>query len=225
MRIRTTSVLIFLAVLLLFRSVALAQIALPSQTDTQEWNDVQISVPVTKNIDFNIVATLRIGRDLSRPVDERFGSGATFRFGKYLSFAPFYSYIATQPFRGRRTWENRLTFPATLRFEAGLFRLSDRNQFERRFRHPGGAVSTRYRNKFQVDHPIGPDKIKLSLFVSDEVFYDWAVNDWVRNRASIGISKPLTKQISLDLYYLRQNDGRSVPGDLHVIGTVWRIRL
>lgn len=212
-------------VVLLFHSVALAQTTSPSQTDTQSWNDVQLSVPITKNIDFNILGTLRIGRDLSRPVDERIGSGATFRFGKHLSFAPFYSYIGTQPFRGRRAWEDRLTFPATLRFEAGKFRLSDRNQFERRFRHPGGVWQTRYRNKFQVDHPIGSDRIKLSLFVSDEVFYDWAVHDWVRNRASIGISKPLTKQISLDVYYLRQNDGRSVPGDIHVIGTTWRIRL
>lgn len=28
-----------------------------------------------------------------------------------------------------------------------------------------------------------------------------------------------------ELYYLRQNDGRSRPGDLHVIGSVLRIRL
>jgi hypothetical protein len=29
----------------------------------------------------------------------------------------------------------------------------------------------------------------------------------------------------LDLYYLRQNDGVSVPGDLNVIGTTLRFRL
>jgi len=35
----------------------------------------------------------------------------------------------------------------------------------------------------------------------------------------------LTKNLQLDVFYLRQNDGFSRPGDLNVIGTAWRIRL
>jgi len=77
----------------------------------------------------------------------------------------------------------------------------------------------------QVDHPIGPSKQKLSLFVSDEVFYDWSFNAWVRNRAAIGVSKVFTKHFTLDLYYMRQNDSHSFPGDLHIIGTAWRFKL
>ena len=207
----------------LFSYSAVSAQTSPPQTDTQQWNDVQIAVPITKDIDFNILGTLRIGRSVSRPVDERIGVGATFRFGQYFTFAPTYLHIGMQPFARRRVWENRLSFPLTVRFQAGKFRLSDRNLFERRFR--GLIASTRYRNRFQVDHPIGPDRMKLSLFVTDEVFYDWLVNDWVRNRFAIGISRPLNKNITLDIYYLRQNDGRSVPGDLHVIGTTWRIKL
>lgn len=212
-----------LLALLLFQSSVLGQPP-PSQTDTQQWNDVQIAVPVTKDIDFNILGTVRIGRNVSRPVDERIGVGTTIRLGQYFTFAPSYQHIGMQPFAGRRVWENRLSFPVTVRFQAGKFRLSDRNLFERRFRSPAVDAS-RYRNRLQVEHPIGPSKMKLSLFVADEVFYDWSVNDWVRNRFSIGISRPLNKNVTLDIYYLRQNDGRSVPGDLHVIGTTWRIKL
>jgi len=51
------------------------------------------------------------------------------------------------------------------------------------------------------------------------------VDDWVRNRFASGIIKPLNKNITLELYYLRQNDGRTLPGDIHAIGTTWRIRL
>jgi len=209
---------------ILVATTAVGQATTPPETDVQEWNDVQITAPVTKNIDFNILGTIRIGRDISRAVDERIGVGFTVRAGKYLSFAPSYVHIGMQPFERRKLWESRLSFATTLRFQTGKFRLSDRNQFERRYRHPG-IPSTRYRNRFQVEHPIGRDTIKLSLFASDEVFYDWSVDRWVRNRFTAGVSKVLNTNLTLDVYYLRQNDGLSRPGDLHVIGTTWRIRM
>ena len=194
------------------------------QTDNQQWTEVQLAVPVTKTIDFNIGGQLRLGRDIRHPVDERVGVGFTFKFGKYLTVAPNFQAIGMQPFRGRRIWENRLSLPITLRFNAGKFRLSDRNLFERRIRN-SGIKANRYRNRFQVEHSVGSDKLNLSLFVSDEVFYDWAIGRWVRNRFSIGASKVFNEHFTQDFYYMRQNDGVSVPGDLNVIGTVLRFRL
>jgi hypothetical protein len=196
----------------------------PSRHDTQNWNDVYLSVPLSKQVDFVMQGTLRNGRDLSRPVDERFAIGFSFKLGKYLTVIPNYLYIGMQPFEGRRVFESRLSIPATVRIPVGKFLFSDRNLFERRLRRPG-IDSTRYRNRFQVDHPIGPDKQKISLFVSDEVFYDWSFNAWVRNRAAIGLSKVVNKHFTLELYYMRQNDSRSVPGDLHIIGTTWRFKI
>jgi len=194
------------------------------RTDNQFWTDVQLAVPVTKNFDFNVLGGLRLGRDISHPVDERIGAGFTFRFGKYVMVAPNYVHIGMQPFPRRRIWENRLVLPVTLRFNAGDFRLSDRNQIERRIRN-SGQRSTRYRNRFQVDHPIGNKDWQLSLFVADEVFYDWTVDRWVRNRFSIGGTKVFNKHFTQDVYYLRQNDGVSVPGDFNVLGTALRFRL
>ncbi len=174
-------------------------------TDNRQWTDVQIATPVTKLIDFNILGTLRLGRDISHPVDERIGAGFSFKLGKYLTFSPNYLHIGMQPVRGRRIWENRLSFPVVLRFGLGKFRLSDRNLIERRLRN-SGAKSTRYRNRFQVDHSIGPDKLGFSLFAADEVFYDWSLDAWTRNRFSIGGSKVFNKHFTQDIYYLRQND-------------------
>jgi len=205
----------------LFVVQAAAQV---DHTDDQQWNDVQIAIPLTNTIDFNVVASLRFGRNITRPVYERLGVGATFRFGKFVSIAPEYSYIGTQPIQNRRMWESRLSLPVTLRFNAGDFRLSDRNLLERRIRHPGGN-SFRYRNKFQVEHPLGAKDWRLSWFVADEIFYDWAINRWVRNRYSAGVIKVYNNHLTQDLYYLRQNDGVSLPGDLHVVGTTLRVRL
>ena len=213
--------LTLLSLLCLFVVTAFAQ---TDPTDKQFWTDVQVAIPVTTHFDFNLIGGVRLGRDFSHTVDERIGAGFTFRAGKYVSVAPNYLHIGMQPFAGRRIWENRLTLPVTVRFNAGDFRLSDRNQLERRLRN-SGQKSTRYRNRFQVDHPIGAKEWQLSLFVADEVFYDWSVDRWVRNRFYLGGTKVFNNHFAQDLYYVRQNDGISVPGDLNVLGTTLRFRL
>jgi len=217
------TVIRLICVTLLFLTPVSAQSIL-DRTDNQLWTDVQLAIPVTAQFDFNLLGTLRVGRDITHTIDERVGAGFTFRVNKYVSVSPNYSHIGMQPFAGRRVWENRLTFPVQLRFNVGDLRLSDRNQLERRIRN-SGVRSTRYRNRFQVEHPVGSDKLALSLFIADEVFYDWTFDRWVRNRFSVGGTKVFNKYFTQDFYYLRQNDGVSIPGDLNVIGTTLRFRL
>ena len=210
-----------LLLLLLLASCASAQ-SLIDHTDNQQWTDVQLAAPVTKSFDFNILGTLRLGRDISRPVDERVGVGFTWKIGQHWQVQPSYLHIGMQPVRGRKIWENRLSLPVTFRFNLDKFRLSDRNLIERRMRN-SGAKSWRYRNRFQVEHPVG--KKGWSLFAADEVFYDWAINRWVRNRIGAGAIKVFNKHFTQDIFYVRQNDGVSIPGDLNVIGTILRFRL
>ncbi len=217
---RVWSITLFL--LLLLTSDAKAQLL--DQTDNQFWSEVQLAAPVTRNIDFNILGQLRVGRDFSHPVDERIGAGFTYRAGKYVQIAPHYLHIGMQPFAGRRIWENRLVLPVTVRFNVGRFRLSDRNQFERRMRN-SGIKGNRYRNRFGVEYPVGPDKLGWTVFVADEVFYDWTFDRWTRNRFGVGATKVFNKHFTQDFYYLRQNDSFSVPGDLNVIGTILRVKL
>ncbi len=214
--------LIAVAALLFVSSVGQAQLL--DQTDNQQWTEVQFAVPLSKTVDFDLLGVLRLGRDISRPVDERIGVAFTFKLGQYVSVQPAYLNIGMQPFEGRRVWESRLALPVTIRYPLGKFRLSDRNLFERRIRRPG-INSTRYRNKLQVEHPFGPKKMNLSAFIADEVFYDWSFDAWVRNRFQVGVSRVFNKHFTGDLWYLRQNDGHSIPGDLHVIGTSLRFRL
>jgi len=208
-------------VLLVCSIAACAQI---DRTDNQFWSDYQLAVPVTKQFDFNILGTLRLGRDVSRPVDERVGAGFTFKFGQHVTVSPNYLHIGMQPFAGRRVWENRLTLPVVLAFKLDKFTLRDRNQVERRYRN-SGLKTWRYRNRFQVEHPVGSDKLGLSLFITDEVFYDSAVDRWVRNRFAVGAIKVFNKHYTQDFYYMRQNDGVSIPGDLNIVGTTLRFRL
>jgi hypothetical protein len=194
------------------------------ETDNQSWNDLQITVPMTKKVDFTTQITLRLGDNVTQTADQRWGIGFAFKPNKYLSFAPFYFHREARPPNGRHESEDRLTFGGAVRIPVGKFTVSDRNWFERRWRDPQVAA-WRYRNRLQVEHPFQIDKKKFTWFVSGEVFYDWSLHVWPRDRFSGGVSHPFNKHLTLELFYMRQNDSHTRPGDLNIMGSAWRVKL
>jgi len=200
-----------------------AQSAVPKK-DTQAWTDVQLIVPLNKKVEFFFQGTLRIGNNLTMPVDERWGAGFNYKLSKYVTLNEYYFHREAQTPHGKSESEDRLSFGATLNIPAGKFMIVNRNWIERRWREPQ-VDAWRYRARVQLEHPFKIGKTKFTWFISDEVFYDWSVRDWVRNRASIGANHAFNKHFTAELYYLRQNDGRSRPGDLNIIGSRLRFRL
>jgi hypothetical protein len=194
------------------------------KADTESWNDVQFTVPLNQRVDLLIQGTVRIGGNLTTPVDERWGFGFNYKVWKYVTVNELYFHREAKPPNGRQEQEDRLTFGATLRVPIGKFTLIDRNWFERRWRAPQ-VDAWRYRNRLQVEHPFQIRKAKFTGHVSDEVFYDWSLHGWVRNRFMVGAYHAFNKHFTLDVFLMRQNDGRTRPGDLNVIGTQWRFRL
>ena len=83
--------------------------------DTQQWNDVQLIVPMTSKADFILLGTLRLGRNLARPVDERIGISFSYSPTKSVTLAPSYLHIERQPSAGRGFFEDRAAFTATLK--------------------------------------------------------------------------------------------------------------
>ncbi len=223
------ALLVLLLASCLSKVPAQARPPLPEE-DTQLWNDLQIAVPVTKRVDFSFLGTFRFGRDVSIVVDRRIGAGFSYRAGRFLkqpndflTLSAWYFNSITRPREGDKAHENRLNLAATVRFPVGKVSLSDRNLFERRVRFP--LSSTRYRNRLQLDYPAKLKDGQFGVFASEEAFYDWLVHRWVRNRVAVGVSRRFNKHFTGDVYYMRQNDGISRPGDLHIIGLNYRVRL
>src|SRR6266567_5009615 len=180
-----------------------AQSSAPApRADTQSWNDVQIAIPVNERLDLLLLGTLRVGRHITHPVDERAGVGFSFKFDKYLTLSANYLYIGMQPVPGRKSYENRITSAVTVRLPLAKFTFSDRNQFERRIRHPQ-VDATRYHNRLTIEHPLKVGATRLNGFISDEIFYDWSVNAWVRNRFAIGAGHTFNQDFTGEVYYLR----------------------
>jgi hypothetical protein len=216
-------VMLSLSIVVVCVTHSVAQSPVP-ETDTQNWNDFQLTVPMSKKVDLVTQLTLRFGDNLTEPVDERWGFGFNYKLNRYMTLNESYFNREARPPHGRREREIRLTLGATLQKPIGKFTLSDRNWFERRWREPQ-VDAWRYRNRLRLEHPFQISKTKFTWFISDEVFYDWSLNDWVRNRAAIGANHAFNKHFTLELYYMRQNDGRSRPGDLHIIGSAWRFKM
>ena len=196
---------------------------LAGRDDNQSWNDLQLTVPMTKQFDFYLAFTERFGKNITRVNDERLAIGFVYKPHKSWTVMPYYWVISMRNARGRFQTESRLNLRVGYRFPFKSFNLSHRSWLERRLRN---VNSWRYRPSLTFEKDIPKNIIpKARFFITEEVFYDSILKKFSRNRFTAGVNKTLTKQSSVDIYYMRQNDGFSRPGDLNVIGTSWRIRL
>src|SRR5215203_2950915 len=86
------------------------------EEDFQSWNDVQLTIPVNKRVDFIVTGTLRFGDNVQELVDRRIGGALNFKVNNWLSIQPGYTNIITTPVVGSRRNENRLSLAATYKF-------------------------------------------------------------------------------------------------------------
>lgn len=201
----------------------------PPREDAQFWHETQLIKPLRKDKDLIIIGVLRVGRDFARPVDERIGAGLAFKPNQYLTIMPTYVYVDQQPFAGRRIQEHRLIFNATAKFKLGELTFTDRNLIERRVRHASRDFTV-YRNRLQLDYPARLGAFQFKPFVADEIWYSTQAGQqgrqgWFRNRISAGIIRQFSERFNAELFYLRQTDGISFPGDVHALGTLLRVYL
>jgi hypothetical protein len=201
-----------------------AQSTKPPRDDTQIWTETQLAMPINKQVSIVLLGVVRFGRNVSKPVNERIGAGVSFKAGKYLTLFPFYLHVASQPNPNGHSTEDRITLEAALRFPEGRFTISDRNRVEFHIHHPAPNF-TQYRNRMQLEHPVKLGKLEVSGYVADEVFYDSIAKAWIRNRIFVGASKKINQHFTLDLYYVRQNDSHSRPGDINALGATFKFHL
>jgi hypothetical protein len=89
-----------------------AQAAAADEEDFQSWNDLQLTVPLTKHFDFLTQVTMRFGKNVTRLHDGRFQIGFVWKPHKSWSFTPFYWHIRARNAAGRFRTEHRLTLRA-----------------------------------------------------------------------------------------------------------------
>lgn len=194
------------------------------RTDNQSINDLQVSVPLTKRVDLLLLAMGRLGGNMTDLSEARIGGGISVKVGKGVSVSPTYLNVQQRAANGAFRTEHRYSLRGTYRFPFKKFGLSHRSTFDYRVRSSGN--SWRYRPSLTFQKSLPKSFIpKASLFVTEEAFYDSRPRRFSRNRFSVGVSKTINAHLTLDIYYMRQQDGVTRPGDVNVLGTAWRVRL
>lgn len=219
---KTNNSIVLIILLLGLISVKAQTKPLVAQDDVHSWNDVQLTVPLSKRFDFWTMVTMRFGNNISRLNDGRYAIGFIYKLCKNWTLQPFFWSIKMRNSRGIFQTESRFNLRIGYKFPTKNFGLSHRSTLEYRIRNVGN--SWRYRPSMTIEKVLKFIP-KTKFYMTEEGFYDSSLDKFSRNRLTVGIIRTLTKKLSLDLYYMRQNDGFSRPGDLHVIGTSWKIKL
>ncbi len=201
---------------------ALGQVA--DKPEIQSWNDLQITVPISKSLDLVTVTTVQFGRRLTNVDNSRFSVGLHKKLTDHISVLPFITFLSDRNALGRFRYEYRYSLMAQVRKEVRGFGMSHRSRVEYRFRP--GRNTWRYRPSITIEKKL-PEKFVpgMKLFFTEEPFYDSASGRFSRNRISAGFNKALTRKFSFDLYYLYQGDNFSRSSSTKVIGTAWKLRL
>lgn len=197
-------------------------------TDTQFWPDVQISKDLDKEKNWNATLLLqsRFGNGLSTTTDARVGLIINRKLNKNFSVGGTYMYRYTNATFNSKGYAHRfMGHVQAARSLGNGFEVVARTMVGRdlRMSRPDETV---WRNQVRLKKKITTGNGFVEPYISYEHFYSLTNTRHLRHREMIGIVRPLSKRLSLDVYYLRQDDAStSRPRNLNTIGTSFRIKL
>jgi hypothetical protein len=168
--------------------------------DFQIWNIDSQNIEVTKNVKLSMEQEFRFGENASEFYYQHYEWGALFGFDKMLDIAFCYRLVLDK-YKHKWREEDQPNVNATLKLDIWKFKIDDRNRIE--YRHYRFKEdSARYRNKFGVKLPLEFLKIKVSPYVSDEIFIASDSTGFNENRLSSGVEFELTKYAKADICYM-----------------------
>ena len=209
--------------------------AVRAQTQQEFWPEVDVFVPITPKVRLIFSATITRVQETRANTEGQVGASIDFRAKEFLSFRAGYRYgFALKG--GDPYEEHRIILDQTFRRNLPLkVLLSDRNRVDLRF--VNGEFSARYRNRATFEREFTIRRVRVTPYVSGEVFYDSRFDTWNRNRLTVGVQVPLNgglpiikhlhpnRLMTLDFYIMRQNDSRSNPARVRGYGLTFNLYL
>ena len=174
--------------------------------------DFDAAHAVSRNTDFLVTGGLHYSHDQGHIVYRKFSTGFAYHWHNFLTLEPYYQFSQNDEPLRLYQYENRLAFATIVGAPLKHWRVSDRNLAELRF--VVHRQEWRYRNRLEFRRPLNIERRKLSVFVWDEVSYSTWLGRWYRNRVALGAERKVSRRVSVEAYFLHQNDGYSRPGNL-----------
>lgn len=189
--------------------------------DFQYWNTENISWKIADNWKMTLEQEFRFGDDASDLYYRHTDLGATFSGEiEWLDIGLNYRQVFEEKSNDWK-YENRPHLNATVQFNLGEFKFSDRSRFSYRNREDSDNF-WQYRNKLTIKFPFKLTRLAIQPYLADEIFVSFDDEELNRNRLYSGFSLSLLKSLKGEIFYLWQRSKSSSNGkwtDCHVLGT------
>ncbi len=120
--------------------------------------------------------------------------------------------------------EHKLMLDVTVRYELPKkILLSDRNRFENRW--VNGDYHFRYRNRPSLERPLKIRKREFTPYLASEAYWDQRYTKWNMLKFSGGVTFPVVRRLSLDLFYERQHCTTCADPNTNIFGVDLAISL
>jgi len=161
----------------------------------EHWPEFDICVPLSEKVDFEVKPKIRI-KNQKKYYFQTY-VGATAKLTDRFNLSVYYSYKREKNQEG---WHDERSgvVDGTMRWQMDKISLTDRNRLGYSFDERDWL----YSNEVKAEKPFYPWSYKITGFVADEVFYDFAKDKLNRNLLSFGFSTELTKHINLEISYV-----------------------
>ncbi|HET6862416.1 MAG TPA: DUF2490 domain-containing protein [Pyrinomonadaceae bacterium] len=201
-----------------------------SSAATEVWPSVQVSFDPQPRIGVQLLFEKHNDEDVSR-AQWKISAIASYRMKRILNrhrddidpeneynlaVGGGYEYVRTEQTSGNKI-EHRVIFQTIPKYVPfwGIL-VQDRSRAE--FRWVDDVYNFRYRNRLTVDREFKLNKVRLTPYVSGELFWDRNHHAWTENQYKFGVQLPYKKLLMLDTYYLRQNFTTCSQDPLSVFG-------
>jgi hypothetical protein len=170
---------------------------------------LEITTPVTSHVTLNVYGFYLGNLRTSIALLE-----VPMTLQKHFMIAPGYLFVNVPPsglslltnhIANQSYHENQFRLAGTALTAWHRFNLADRNMYVRRFT-PTSQIN-RYRNKIYVSHPLSLGSYRVSPFVFDEVYHDFAPGKWLRRNWFVAaVDMPINRHLTFQPSYIRQDD-------------------
>ena len=158
-----------------------------------------VSFPIIDKWDGSVTSESRYKDDMSDHYYSHLDVALSYDFLDCLEIGTNYRYITGRTPDGWKR-ENRPNINAKLKWNWGDFEFSDNNRLEYRIIEDYEDI-WRYKNKLKIEYPVEWTELKISPYVSEEIFCDFDVGQLNGYRLEAGFSMQLLKNSELCIAY------------------------
>lgn len=186
--------------------------------DIQYWSEYVITYKLTPKVGLLLNPSFRLKDNISE--NQYWESRQGFSFQATPALALNLQYLHSETKNAANKWlpENTVEFQPTYKWSWHTFDFANRLRLE--YRMVGGFEKWRYRHQLKISRKLKVASVEFSPFVSDEIFYDEAVDQMNQNRLRIGVAKKISRLATLSVFY--QYKTNAVKQDWtgeHILGT------